>query len=107
MMMTVKVRIAMVALFGVMVLIFEKQGADDIYRQSEAGHNDGFIEMDRKRVQQPVNGFTGHEQGDAAENDRAGKGPQNGDFAGPETVTHIAGMPAGNRVSADRDEKSS
>ena len=50
--------VAMV-IFVVMV-VFKKQRADNIHGQTHAGHNNGFVEMNGERIEQPVDGLESH-----------------------------------------------
>jgi len=105
-MMVVTVAVAMFVMADAMaVRSLEHQSAHNVYRQAQASDKDGFIEVDRQRMQKAIDRFDHHKAGNAAENNRAGEGAEDGDLTRAETVADVCGMAPRKSVCADGDKK--
>ena len=60
MMMSLSVMIAS----RVVMIVFEKKSADEIYSQRQASNPDRLVEMNLEMNEEPVDGFAGHQQRD-------------------------------------------
>src|SRR5882762_9311362 len=104
-MVVMSVSVGMAVVRAVVMVVFEEQRADDIHGQSEARHDNGFVKMNRKGMQQSVDRFARHEQRNDSQNDGAGERAQDSHFAGAETVARVFGVAPGKGVGAHSDEK--
>ena len=68
------------------VVVFQKKSADEIYSKRDASNADRLVEMNRQRNKETMDRFTGHEQCDHGKNDGAGKPAEDADFSSPKTV---------------------
>ncbi len=87
------------------MILFEKEGANHIYCQRHAGYADRLIKMNCERNKETMDGFPGHEQRDHREHDGAGEPTEDADFACPEAILLVGRMPARKIVGNRRDEE--
>src|SRR5437762_13759149 len=86
------------------VRILQDDGADNIYDQSQTRDQNGFVEMNRERMHESIDGFNDHKARDASKDDGAGVGSQDSHFPSAKTIPPICGMPPGKRLRGDGDK---
>lgn len=85
----------------VMVFVFQNPCARDIDGQSQTRDDNSLIKLNRKRMNESPNGFTGHHQTDATQNNRAGKCAQHAELSRSETKVIIRRVSSGKEIGQD------
>ena len=87
------------------VITFQKNGADEIHHQAEAGNGNRLIEMDDLRVDDSLQRFDEHDQGHDSQGDGTCKASQDIDFAGAECIGWIVCVFSRISIGEDRYHK--
>src|ERR1022692_2216603 len=90
-----------------MRIIFQHKCARYINSQAQAGYSYRRVELNRQGMNDPVDGFTGHDQTDATQDNCAGKRVEHSKFPRSKTETEIGRVLSGEKVGEDRYQKRS
>src|SRR5438477_13158775 len=97
--------LSMIIVRRMVMILFEKEGANHMYCQRHAGYADHLIKMNCERNKETMDGFAGHEQRDHRQHDGAGESTEDADFACPDAILLVGRMPARKIVGNRRDEE--
>src|SRR5260370_35699154 len=86
--------LSMMIVRRVVMILFEKEGANHIYRQRHAGYADRLIKMNCERSKETMDGFAGHEQRDHRQHDGAGGATEGAHLACPTAAVLYGVCPA-------------
>ena len=90
--------VMMMAVVLVMIILAEKESAQDIDGKAKHGNRNGFIEADRDRRKNALHRLISDEERDETENDRACKAGQLAELAGAERKARVMGVLAGEPI---------
>src|SRR6266478_8826991 len=96
---------SMIIVRRMVMIVFKKESADQIYGQRYASNADRLVKMNCERNKETMDGFAGHEQRDHRQHDGAGESTEDADFACPEAILLVGRMPARKIVGDRRDEE--
>ena len=87
----------------IVVLEAKNEHADPIHHQPQHGHDNGLVENDGHRIQQPHHAFEGHEHRKQRQQQCAGEATQRIDLAGAEAELMVAGIFSGVDIGKRRN----
>jgi hypothetical protein len=103
--MIVSVVMAMVVMILVVAAMPQHQGRSQVHDEPDARHPQSRHEVDRRRGDQPHDGFDHHRDRDHAEQERAGESPQHLDLPRAESEAFVAGPAPREPIRNSRDGK--
>ena len=96
--MGITVTMAVAMTMAVIMPTGQQPGARDVDRKPNDSDRDGLTEVDRKRVQEAIDGLIADQDGDHREHDSAAVACQIAELARAESETTVIGITAGKRV---------